>query len=42
MRENLESRIPDSAAYQEWFEAATSIMAAALIFAVLVATGVLS
>jgi hypothetical protein len=40
MRENPESRIPD--AYQEWFEAATSIMAAALIFAVLVATGVLS
>jgi hypothetical protein len=31
-----------SAAYQEWFEVATSVMAAALIFAVLVATGVLS
>jgi hypothetical protein len=30
MRENPESRIPDSAAYREWFEAATSIMAAAL------------
>jgi hypothetical protein len=31
-----------STAYQEWLEVATSVMVAALIFAVLAATGVLS
>jgi hypothetical protein len=41
MRESPESGISDSAVH-EWFEVATSIMAAAIIFAVLVATGVLS
>jgi hypothetical protein len=39
MRESPES---GTAAYKEWLEVATSIMAAAVIFAVLVARGVLS